>query len=59
MENNNKRINKGIEEGTRRRIAGVLLVAAVVMIIYGMHRGEVSIVLNKAINVCLECIGLG
>ena len=59
MENNNKRINTGIEEGTRRRIAGVLLVAAVMMIIYGMYRGEVSVVLNKAINVCLECIGLG
>ena len=59
MENNNKRINKGIAEGTRRRIAGVLLVAAVMMIIYGMYRGEVSVVLNKAINVCLECIGLG
>ena len=59
MENNNKRINKEIEEGTRRRIAGAILVAAVMMIIYGMYRGEVSIVLNKAINVCLECIGLG
>lgn len=59
MENNNKRINKGIEEGTRRWIAGVLLLAAVMMIVYGMYRGEVSIVLNKAINVCLECIGLG
>lgn len=59
MGNNNKEINKGREEGTRRLIAGVLLVAAVMMIIYGMYRGEVSIVLNKAINVCLECIGLG
>lgn len=59
MENNNKRINKGIEEGTRRWIARVLLLAAVMMIVYGMYRGEVSIVLNKAINVCLECIGLG
>ena len=59
MENNNRDTNKGIEEGTRRLIAGVLLVVAVMMIIYGIHRGEVSIVLNKAVNVCLECIGLG
>lgn len=59
MGNNNKEINKGREEGTRRLIAGAILVAAVMMIIYGMYRGEVSIVLNKAINVCLECIGLG
>lgn len=59
MENNNKDENKGREEGTRRLIAGAILVVAVMMIIYGMYRGEVSIVLNKAINVCLECIGLG
>lgn len=51
--------NKGIQRGTRRVIAGILLVLAVVMIVYGINRGEVSIVLNKAINVCLECIGLG
>lgn len=40
-------------------IAGVILILAVLMIVYGIDRGEVSIVLNKAINVCLECIGLG
>ena len=59
MESNYKIRNKGIEKRTRRLIAGVLLVVAVMMIVYGMYRGEVSIVLNKAINVCLECIGLG
>ena len=51
MENNNK--------GMRRLVAGVILVVAVMMIVYGTYRGEVSIVFNKAINVCLECIGLG
>lgn len=40
-------------------MAVMLLIAAAAMILYGMNRGEVSIVLNKAINVCLECIGLG
>lgn len=59
MENNHKIRNKGMEKRTRRLIAGVLLVVAVMMIVYGMYRGEVSIVLNKAVNVCLECIGLG
>ena len=44
---------------TRRLIAGAILVVAVMMIIYGIYRGEVSIVLNQAVNVCLECIGLG
>ena len=25
----------------------------------GVYRGEVGIVLQKAVNICLECIGLG
>lgn len=33
--------------------------AAALFIIYGLYRGEVSLVLNKAVNICLECIGLG
>ena len=48
-----------MENRTRRLITGAILVVAVTMIVYGIYRGEVSIVLNKAVNVCLECIGLG
>lgn len=48
-----------MEKRTRRLIAGAILVVAVTMLVYGIYRGEVSIVLNKAVNVCLECIGLG
>ncbi|MCF2682038.1 CD1871A family CXXC motif-containing protein [Faecalicatena contorta] len=47
----------------RRQILRVLqifiLVAAFGMLSYGIYRGEVSMVLNKAVNICLECIGLG
>ena len=34
-------------------------VVAVVMIVYGISRGELSAILHKAINICFECIGLG
>ena len=37
----------------------ILCAAAVGFILYGVNRGEVAIVLKKAINICLECIGLG
>jgi hypothetical protein len=29
------------------------------MIIVGVGRGEVAVVLAKAIRICLECIGVG
>lgn len=38
---------------------GILFVAAVVMIIVGVANGENGTVLQKAINICLECIGIG
>ncbi len=39
------------------RTAG--LITACAFIIYGFTRGEAGVVLNKAVNICLECIGLG
>nr|WP_273227284.1 CD1871A family CXXC motif-containing protein [Geosporobacter ferrireducens] len=37
---------------------GVLLMS-VLFISTGIYRNEVGIVLKKAINICLECIGIG
>lgn len=33
--------------------------AAVFMMAWGVYRGEVAVVLGKAVGICLECIGLG
>ena len=41
-------------------IAGIfaaLLGAA--MMLYGISRGEMSVVFDKAVRVCMECIGIG
>lgn len=44
---------------TTRRISWVVLAIGICFIIYGAWRGEVDTVLNKAIRICLECIGIG
>ena len=41
------------EKGIYFLLAGLLLMGA------GLWRGEAAVVLQKAIHVCLECIGLG
>ena len=37
----------------------MFLLAAVTSIFFGVWRGEVSLIFQKAIRVCMECIGLG
>lgn len=33
--------------------------AGILMMVYGISRGEPSVVLEKAVRVCMECIGIG
>lgn len=51
MENKSYRVKMTVQYGVS--------VLAALFLFYGVHRGEVDIVLNKAVNICLECIGLG
>lgn len=37
----------------------MLLGVAISFIVIGISRGEMQEVLSKAINICLECIGIG
>ncbi len=41
------------------KVKWFLLTLSVFFISYGLYRNEFTIVLKKAINICLECIGVG
>lgn len=37
----------------------LLAVCGLSMMLFGIYRGEMAVVLKKAVNICLECIGIG
>ena len=43
----------------RRIFAAAFVAAAVCLIIIGIVLGDNHVVLTKAVNICLECIGIG
>ena len=40
-------------------VSAVLLAAGIAMLLFGIFRGEAETVLEKAIRICLECVGIG
>ena len=64
---NLKRINEVYKMGNfsfktnRKKLAAqvILLAMAGAFIAFGVYRGEAQTVLTKAINLCLECVGIG
>lgn len=47
------------KDGLLQAFGIVAAVCGVAMMVYGAFRGEVDVVLQKAVNICLECIGIG
>lgn len=45
--------------GAERVIPYLVLAAGVILMAGGIYRGEAAVVLRKAVNICLECIGIG
>ena len=43
----------------KRRLPWVLLFASLALVVAGLLLGEYKAVLEKAVTVCLDCIGIG
>ncbi|MGI6315339.1 MAG: CD1871A family CXXC motif-containing protein [Christensenellales bacterium] len=43
----------------RALITAAIIIAAVGLIVFGVYSGEAKEVFQKAVNICLECIGVG
>ena len=43
----------------RRKLPWILLALSIVLMVVGIKMGEYEAVLEKAITVCLSCIGIG
>ena len=41
------------------KIRGLILVTAVILLTVGLKRGEYMDVLDRAVMICMECIGIG
>ena len=43
----------------RAYLGPAILLASVAMMAFGIHRGEMQVVFDKAVRICMECIGIG
>jgi len=52
-------MNKNLTGRRRQTLRYSLLALALVFIVIGIAGGEFMTVLDKAVQICLECIGIG
>ena len=56
-----KKVNKDLTLTAKSRLTsqmGVFAIA-IISIVAGILRGELYVVFTRAVNICLECMGLG
>ena len=46
-------------QAAKRVLPYLVIVLGAILIVLGIFGGEVAVVLSRATNICLECIGIG
>lgn len=61
MERKNKKqsFSARISERTAFFLGIVILILGAAFMIFGIWRGEMAVVFENAVNICMECIGIG
>ena len=55
-----KQENKHMKKIAESKWTGITLAAVgILMMAFGIYRGEMEVVFTKAVNICMECIGIG
>ena len=56
---NSKRKNSAAFYSAGRLFPALLLICGISLFIFGISRGELDVILERSVRICLECIGIG
>ena len=49
----------GLSDITAMKIGIGITILGLIFMAFGIWRGEMAVVFEKAVNICMECIGIG
>ena len=49
----------GLSDSTAMKIGIGITILGLIFMAFGIWRGEMAVVFEKAVNICMECIGIG
>ena len=61
MERKNKKQSFSVRSSERTAffLGIAILILGAAFMIFGIWRGDMAVVFKKAVNICMECIGIG